>query len=267
MRSCSANKRLEERSGGVRVQFRVRFQALKVPIFGGFPVENPTNKATALKALLRRTSAFLSNFAFSNPIFCSRRFSADGGDQEIRGDSKLTTRSKYTTTQWLLSPPPCADIMSVVIQASLLSKKGSQRSTYGVAICAKAFRPPKSPETTPSPKFSRKSGVAPKSPRNSHWIHTKRHTKPHWIPLSSPEFPRNFPEFAQIPSNPLNFRKIRGGEEFTQPANMGGVVKHCSVVEMTNACCPCHWFLQRYLSAEGPTQQRSYYWVMAAAPD
>ena len=34
------------RSDGVRVRFRVRFQAVKVPIFGGFPVENPTKKAT-----------------------------------------------------------------------------------------------------------------------------------------------------------------------------------------------------------------------------
>ena len=92
---------------------------------------------------------------------------------------------------------------------------------FKVAICAKAFWPPKSPETTPNPKFCWKSSVAPKSPRNSHWIHTKRHTKPHWIPLSSPEFSRNFPNFpeiAQIPPNPRNFREIRGGEEFTQSA-------------------------------------------------
>ena len=41
-------KRLEL-SGGVRVRFRVWFQAVKVPIFDGFPVENPTNKATAPK--------------------------------------------------------------------------------------------------------------------------------------------------------------------------------------------------------------------------
>ena len=34
-------------SGGVRVRFRVRFQAVKVPILGGFLVECPTNKATA----------------------------------------------------------------------------------------------------------------------------------------------------------------------------------------------------------------------------
>ena len=36
-------------SYGVRVRFCVRFQAVKVPIFGGFPVESPTNKATASK--------------------------------------------------------------------------------------------------------------------------------------------------------------------------------------------------------------------------
>ena len=36
-------------SGSVRVRFRVRFPAVKVPMFGGFPVENPTNKATAPK--------------------------------------------------------------------------------------------------------------------------------------------------------------------------------------------------------------------------
>ena len=30
-----------------------RFQAVKVQIFGGFPVENPTKKANCLKALLR----------------------------------------------------------------------------------------------------------------------------------------------------------------------------------------------------------------------
>ena len=39
---------------GVRVRFRVRFQAVKVQIFGGFPVESPTKKANCLKALLVR---------------------------------------------------------------------------------------------------------------------------------------------------------------------------------------------------------------------
>ena len=37
----------------VRVRFPVRFQAVKIQIFGGFPVENPTKKANRLKALLR----------------------------------------------------------------------------------------------------------------------------------------------------------------------------------------------------------------------
>ena len=52
LRLCKA----EKMSDGVRVRFRVRFQAVKVPIFGGFPVENPTNKANRLKALLRGIS-------------------------------------------------------------------------------------------------------------------------------------------------------------------------------------------------------------------
>ena len=43
-------------SGGVRVRFRVRFQMMKVPLFGGFPVENPTNKATASKLFLKAIS-------------------------------------------------------------------------------------------------------------------------------------------------------------------------------------------------------------------
>ena len=34
-------------SGDVRVRFCVRFQAVKVSIFGGFPVGNPTKKATS----------------------------------------------------------------------------------------------------------------------------------------------------------------------------------------------------------------------------
>ena len=42
-------KGCDEASGGVRVWFRVRFQAVKVPLFGGFPVQSPTNKAIASK--------------------------------------------------------------------------------------------------------------------------------------------------------------------------------------------------------------------------
>ena len=47
---------LEAISDGVRVRFPVRFQAVKVPISGGFPDENPTKKANRLKALLRGIS-------------------------------------------------------------------------------------------------------------------------------------------------------------------------------------------------------------------
>ena len=43
-------------SDSVRVRFRVRFQAVKVPIFGGFPVESPTKRANRLRALLRGLS-------------------------------------------------------------------------------------------------------------------------------------------------------------------------------------------------------------------
>ena len=45
---------LSRTSGDVRVQFRVRFQ---VPIFGGFPVENPTNNRE------NRVRGFLEGFA------------------------------------------------------------------------------------------------------------------------------------------------------------------------------------------------------------
>ena len=50
------NQKFQKVSGGVRVRFRVRFQVVKVPIVGGFPVENPTEKANRLKALLRGIS-------------------------------------------------------------------------------------------------------------------------------------------------------------------------------------------------------------------
>ena len=43
-------------SESVRVRFRVRFRAVKVPIFGVFSVEKPTKKANRLKALLRGVS-------------------------------------------------------------------------------------------------------------------------------------------------------------------------------------------------------------------
>ena len=39
--------------GGVRARFRARFQAVKVPIFDGFPPGSPTNKATAQSSFLK----------------------------------------------------------------------------------------------------------------------------------------------------------------------------------------------------------------------
>ena len=56
-----------------------------------------------------------------------------------------------------------------------------------------AFAAPEITRNHPKPQISQKSGVAPKSPRNSHWIHTKRHTKPHWIPLNFLEISRISP--------------------------------------------------------------------------
>ena len=40
---------VEPTSGSVRVQFRVRFQTVKVPMFGGFALVSPIEKATASK--------------------------------------------------------------------------------------------------------------------------------------------------------------------------------------------------------------------------
>ena len=57
-------------SGGVRVGSRVRFQAAKVSIFGGFQVENPTNKATGLKALL--TGISLSEYGSEGGVWLTR---------------------------------------------------------------------------------------------------------------------------------------------------------------------------------------------------
>ena len=62
----------------------------------------------------------------------------------------------------------------------------------------KPFDPPNRPKP---PQIFLKIRRCPENPRNSHWIHTKRHTKPHWIPLNFPEFSRNFPNFPQIRPN------------------------------------------------------------------
>ena len=71
--------------GGVRVRFRVRFQVAKVPIFGGFPVENPTKTANLLKALLRGIS--LSEYG------------SEGSRVRLRG------LSKYGSVAYLVERP------------------------------------------------------------------------------------------------------------------------------------------------------------------
>ena len=75
---------------------RVRFQAVKVSIFGGFPVENPTNKATGLKALL--TGISLSEYGsegFLGPEKSAQRGSfGDGQPADIRGSFARMSRPK-----------------------------------------------------------------------------------------------------------------------------------------------------------------------------
>ena len=63
-------------SGGVRVRVRVRFQAVKVPILAGFPVESPTKKANRLNALPRRIS--LSEYGLERFRVRLRRLSECG---------------------------------------------------------------------------------------------------------------------------------------------------------------------------------------------
>ena len=87
-------------------------------------------------------------------------------------------------------PPWCAPNCFVFFQ-------GPGHAGFPVVTCTKALRGPKLPEIIPTPAFPRKPSVAPKFPRNSHWIHIKRHAKPHWIPLSSPEISPIFPKVTQ----------------------------------------------------------------------
>ena len=67
---------LGKESDSVRVRFRVRFQAVKVPILGGFLVENPTKKANRRKALLRGIS--LSEYGLEGCRVRLRRLSEYG---------------------------------------------------------------------------------------------------------------------------------------------------------------------------------------------
>ena len=79
---------------------------MKVPIFGGFPVENPTKKANRLKALLRVIS--LSEYGSERFRVRLRRLSEYGSvaclverpKRETRAEQKLGHRPKEKTTLW-----------------------------------------------------------------------------------------------------------------------------------------------------------------------
>ena len=96
----------------------------------------------------------------------------------------------------------------------------------------KSLLTPQITRNHPKPQISRESGVAPKSPSNSHWIHTKRHTKPHWIPLNSPEFSRNFLKFPRIRPNSTEFLKF--------PGNQGRRGIHTSSQFLGEGAAPSH---------------------------
>ena len=68
------------------------------------------------------------------------------------------------------------------------------------------FETPNHPQTAPIPNFAEKICLAPKALANSHWIPSMRHTKPHWIPLSPP----NFHDFPRVRPNSSNSRLISG---------------------------------------------------------
>ena len=86
----------------------------------------------------------------------------------------------------------------------------------------KPFDPSNRPKPAQTPTFPEN----PSLPRNPPGIPTgfilsaiQNPTEFHWVPLTFPKFP----EFAQIPLNPWNFRNIKGGEEFTQSASLRSV--------------------------------------------
>ena len=81
-----------------------------------------------------------------------------------------------------------------------------------LVICAKAFRGPKSPATTPNPEFFPEN---PASPRNPPGIPTEfilsavqNPTEFHWIPWVFPKFP----EFPRIRPNSTESLKFRGNQ-------------------------------------------------------
>ena len=89
-------------SDGVRVRFRVRFQAVKVPMFSGFPVENSTKKANRLKALLRRIS--LSEYGSERFRVRLRRLSEYGSVACLVERPKRETRAEQYSDTVLSGP-------------------------------------------------------------------------------------------------------------------------------------------------------------------
>ena len=86
-----------ESSGGARVRFLVRFQAVKALIFGGFPVENPTKKASLLKALLRGIS--LSEYGSEGFRLRLRRLSEYGSVAYlVERPTRETRAEQYSDT-------------------------------------------------------------------------------------------------------------------------------------------------------------------------
>ena len=96
---------MESNSDGVRVRFRERFQAVKVPIFGGFPVENPTGKANRLKALLREMS--LSEYGSERFRVRLRRLSEYGSVAYlVERPTRETRAEQYSDTALATFYPP-----------------------------------------------------------------------------------------------------------------------------------------------------------------
>ena len=115
----------------------------------------------------------------------------------------------------------------------------------------KSLLTPQIARNHPKRKFSRKSGVAQKSPRNSYWIHTKRHTKPHWIPLSSPEFSLKF-------RGNQGRRGIHAISQFVIPVVLcGGCALKCAISCV--AIGPAPHRVSRALRARNPGRVRKEY--------
>ena len=103
---------------------------------------------------------------------------------------------------------------SILVRTSM-TRRRRRPWPQGGGYLRKSLLTPQIARNHPKPQIFPKSNVALNSPRNSHWIHTKRHTKPHWIPLNSPEF---FSEISRISPNSPKFCRIpeisvKSGEE------------------------------------------------------